>query len=305
MVTRILFLLIAAALAATAADAADPCADAVFAGRVCRPADQVGLDGAGGITDLQDALTSGDILESDDVGSVVQAWDTDLDTLATKDGSDLTGVAADTAAALAANGANCAAWNFPLGVDAAGAVEGCDDLVVNAAQLDLAYDGTPSIYIFGPWVVFDIDNDGSPFTNDILFTIATGMVAIAGPLSLSAPINYTAAYFNQTSGTKTLAQSNTAAVNHNSGATANVIFSVPNCSATYHGNTFEFFNASNSYSLEVAMGGSHLRLHSLPGLDAGDDVITSDPYASLRIFCNGAGEWFALNEHGTWTDNGP
>lgn len=43
---------------------------------------------------------------------------------------------ADTAVALAANGANCSAGNYPLGVDAAGAVETCtaDDDVPDAAD---------------------------------------------------------------------------------------------------------------------------------------------------------------------------
>lgn len=42
---------------------------------------------------------------------------------------------AGTATALAANGANCAAGNAPLGVDASGAVEGCYD-VATQAELD-------------------------------------------------------------------------------------------------------------------------------------------------------------------------
>lgn len=37
-----------------------------------------------------------------------------------------------TATALAANGANCSAGNFPLGVDASGAAEGCTDVVLPA-----------------------------------------------------------------------------------------------------------------------------------------------------------------------------
>jgi len=45
---------------------------------------------------------------------------------------------ADSAVALAANGANCSAGNYPLGVDAAGAVESCtaDDDVPDAGEVD-------------------------------------------------------------------------------------------------------------------------------------------------------------------------
>lgn len=56
-----------------------------------------------------------DVPESGDFGAA-----TDLNGL-----GEVTGGDADTAAALAANGANCAAGNYPLGVDAAGAVESC------------------------------------------------------------------------------------------------------------------------------------------------------------------------------------
>lgn len=55
-------------------------------------------------------------------------------------------ITATTAAALAANGANCSAGNYPLGVDAAGAVESCtaDDDVPEAADFGAAaaLDGT-------------------------------------------------------------------------------------------------------------------------------------------------------------------
>lgn len=79
------------------------------------------------------------------IGTNVQAWDTDLDTWAgktapsgtvvgTSDSQTLTNKsisggqvtsAVATATALAANGANCSAGNYPLGVDASGAVESC------------------------------------------------------------------------------------------------------------------------------------------------------------------------------------
>ncbi len=56
-----------------------------------------------------------DVPESGDFGAA-----TDLNAA-----GEVTGGDADTAAALAANGANCTAGNYPLGVDAAGAVESC------------------------------------------------------------------------------------------------------------------------------------------------------------------------------------
>jgi hypothetical protein len=46
------------------------------------------------------------------------------------------GGAATTATALAANGANCAAGSYPLGVDAAGAVEGCTPVVSGSSDYD-------------------------------------------------------------------------------------------------------------------------------------------------------------------------
>jgi len=50
-------------------------------------------------------------------------------------GSSSEGGAATTASALAANGANCGAGNFPLGVDASGAAESCTDAATQA-ELD-------------------------------------------------------------------------------------------------------------------------------------------------------------------------
>lgn len=46
---------------------------------------------------------------------------------------------ADTATALAANGANCSSGNAPLGVDASGAVEGCFDVWTEAENTSAAY----------------------------------------------------------------------------------------------------------------------------------------------------------------------
>lgn len=52
------------------------------------------------------------------------------DTTGNYAGSSSEGGAATTATALAANGANCSAGNFPLGVDASGAAESCTDVVL-------------------------------------------------------------------------------------------------------------------------------------------------------------------------------
>jgi len=75
---------------------------------------------------------------------------------------------AATATALAANGANCAAGNYPLGVDASGAVEGCtadqdttySDLSeftdsTNIYQEDIGADCSPGNFVKG------VDNDGT------------------------------------------------------------------------------------------------------------------------------------------------
>lgn len=54
------------------------------------------------------------------------------DTTGNYAGSSSEGGAATTATALTANGANCSAGNFPLGVDASGASETCTDVVLPA-----------------------------------------------------------------------------------------------------------------------------------------------------------------------------
>lgn len=51
----------------------------------------------------------------------------------------ISGNVSGTAAALAANGANCSAGNFPLGVDASGAVENCTDTWTEAENTAAAY----------------------------------------------------------------------------------------------------------------------------------------------------------------------
>jgi len=56
---------------------------------------------------------------------------------------------ADTATALAANGANCAAGQYPLGIDASGAVEGC------TADSDTTYTAASPLSLVG--TVFNID----------------------------------------------------------------------------------------------------------------------------------------------------
>lgn len=92
-------------------------------------------------------------------GAVLQFYDgTTAQTLATRAGTEtLTNktlsytnnvIDADTAQALAANGANCSAGNAPLGVDAAGAVEGCFD-VATQAELNTHDTATTGIHGMG------------------------------------------------------------------------------------------------------------------------------------------------------------
>lgn len=69
---------------------------------------------------------------------------------------DVTGNA-DTATALAANGANCSAGNSPLGVDASGAVESCFDVWTEAENTSAAYiSGNETITLSG-----DISGSGA------------------------------------------------------------------------------------------------------------------------------------------------
>lgn len=58
-------------------------------------------------------------------GSITGTLSAQTDLQTALDGKISTGGLAGTATALAANGANCSAGQFPLGVDASGAVEGC------------------------------------------------------------------------------------------------------------------------------------------------------------------------------------
>lgn len=98
-------------------------------------------------------------------------------------------ITATTAAALAANGANCSAGNYPLGVDAAGAVEGCT--AVPAAGANTALSNLAAVAInaalipnsaagfdFGsatlPWKdIWFAGTSGTPGTNNFKITGAS------------------------------------------------------------------------------------------------------------------------------------
>jgi len=90
---------------------------------------------------------------------------------------------ADTATALAANGANCAAGNAPLGVDASGAVESCtdfeEDLSNSAGLAGALSDETGSgAAVFATSPSFTTPNLGTPSAGTL--TNATGLPLDSG-----------------------------------------------------------------------------------------------------------------------------
>jgi len=115
---------------------------------------------------------------------------------------DLTGNA-DTATALAANGANCAAGSYPLGVDDSGAVEDCTDATTEInTEIGNVLDGTDAFTDFNGKVI-DTDNlvadsaddtivDFSSVTcTDITMTdcgqiTSTGDMSVTGDITASA-----------------------------------------------------------------------------------------------------------------------
>lgn len=112
---------------------------------------------------------------------------------------DVTGNA-DTATALAADGANCSSGYFPLGVDASGAVQACtlagdmsksaydanDNGSVDTSEcVDKDGDGEAEISLDGTNIDFDPDDDG---TTDIRFS--NGSVLFTAPGDHSSIISY-------------------------------------------------------------------------------------------------------------------
>ena len=114
----------------------------------------VSYDDANGEFDFIVDDMNDDVPESGDFGNA-----TDLNSSGEVIGGD-----ADTAAALAANGANCSAGNYPLGVSAAGAAESCT-----------ADDDTPESGDFGN--AADLTSTGALDTSviDALNLIASGL----------------------------------------------------------------------------------------------------------------------------------
>jgi hypothetical protein len=87
---------------------------------------------------------------------------------------------ADTAVALAANGGNCSAGNAPLGVDTAGAVEGCFDVStqteLNTHMSDTTTHGTTGVVVG--------TSDTQTLTNKTLTTPVIASISNTGTLTL-------------------------------------------------------------------------------------------------------------------------
>ena len=73
---------------------------------------------------------------------------------------------ADTATALASNGANCSAGNSPLGVDQNGAVESCFDVWTEAENTSAGYVGTSALQDYITWT----------YASTTLFTLSGGII---------------------------------------------------------------------------------------------------------------------------------
>ncbi len=118
------------------------------------------LSGAGGSAIILDLL---DDAADESVDMIEIAITGDTNNIITEPSADKVLIAmannwpsADTADALSANGANCGAGNFPLGVDAAGAVEGCTASGAGSA------------------ITFDIGDDGGDDSIDLGEIATTG-----------------------------------------------------------------------------------------------------------------------------------
>lgn len=92
------------------------------------------------LTDLSSFLFETEL----DTESELEGQLTDVTNVYTNNDSSFVGNA-DTATALAANGANCSAGNSPLGVDASGAVESCFDVWTEAENTSAGYLSTVDI----------------------------------------------------------------------------------------------------------------------------------------------------------------
>lgn len=145
---------------------------------------------------------------------------TDLNT-----SGEVTGGDADTAAALAANGANCNAGEYPLGVDAAGAVETCTDATTEInTEIGNVLDGTDTFTDFTGNVI-ETDNlpdfgtltdglgrilvsDNTDFESVIMSGDAT--ISSAGALAISSGVIGSAEIATNGVGTAELADINSA-----------------------------------------------------------------------------------------------
>lgn len=111
--------------------------------------------------------------------------------------SDLMSGEATTAAALAANGGNCAAGEYALGVDAAAAVESCTDATTEInAEIGNVLDGTDTFTDFtgrvidsDNYVANSVDDDAIDFTDftcvDLTMTDC-GSIVVDGTMTLSS-----------------------------------------------------------------------------------------------------------------------
>jgi hypothetical protein len=134
-------------------------------------------DGAGGGSAITLDLADDDSNESTDLNEIATSGDTN--SIFTEPSADKLLIdasnnwpSADTADALSANGANCAAGEIPLGVDAAGAVEGCYE----PTEADISdLDHTATAITDGLIVEADLNEDsGTPTDEDILTYDSTG-----------------------------------------------------------------------------------------------------------------------------------
>jgi len=139
----------------------------------------IGDDGGNDSTDLTEIATNGD---TNSIVTMPLADKLYMDMSANWPGADL----ADLATALAANGDNCSAGSFPLGVDASGAAETCTDAATQA-ELD-AFVGSANIVTLGTvttgtWTGTAVDAtylDTNTVLDDASNTFSTGLQVIDG-----------------------------------------------------------------------------------------------------------------------------
>jgi len=202
---------------------------------------------------------------------------------------------AATATALAANGANCAAGQSPLGVDASGAVEGCIDLPntyqpLEATLTDIA-DGA---------IAEDLDNTANPWADDEVvddITLTNLSQITTKPITGLSATNWRVFYSADGAVPVELALGAAGTYLGSNGAAAAPTWTVPSTVGLDNVTYVPIAGDINTYIAAATAGDTLV-------LSAGDYTITSDIVVSkqLNIYGQGNAGLYSVVEtdlHGT------